>query len=285
MAPPSESSVSRSGSPATEILNAFTVDLEDWFCVGNMESIYPPSSWSEQELRIECPVAWLLELLSKHGVRATFFVLGWIAERCPELVRKIYNAGHEIGIHGYEHKRITSMTRETFEADLQRAFEAVIKIMPREAVVGYRAPSFSIVEKTAWVFESLASFGLKYDSSIVPFSGHPDYGWKGALNMIHRLPQGIVEVPMTPGFGGGYFRLFPAALSGYIAKRANRSGRPAIFYIHPWELDPEQPRIRLPYLKYFRHYINLNKTKPRLEWLLSAFRFGSIGEVLKANGF
>ncbi|MCL1940999.1 MAG: DUF3473 domain-containing protein, partial [Synergistaceae bacterium] len=110
-------------------------------------------------------------------------------------------------------------------------------------------------------------------------------GWKNASKAIHRLPHGIVEVPMTPGFGGGYFRLFPGAVSGLIAKSANRRGRPAIFYIHPWELDPEQPRIRLPYVKYFRHYINLNKTRPRLKWLLSKFRFGSIGEVLSENGF
>ncbi|MCL1941881.1 MAG: polysaccharide deacetylase family protein, partial [Synergistaceae bacterium] len=122
---------------ASEILNAFTVDLEDWFCVGNMENIFPPSSWRERELRIERPVEYLLELLKEHGVRATFFVLGWIAERCPEIVRKIYDAGHEIGLHGYEHKRVTSMTRETFEADLRRALDAVSAILPREAIAGY----------------------------------------------------------------------------------------------------------------------------------------------------
>jgi len=278
----------------TKILNAFTVDLEDWFCVGNMDGVFPPSSWRELELRIERPVECLLELLKKHEVRATFFVLGWIAERCPELVRKIYDAGHEIGLHGYEHKRVTAMDREAFEADLRRAFGALSKILPREAVVGYRAPSFSIVEKTAWALESLASFGLKYDSSIVPFSGHPDYGWKAGGDTprgTHPWTRhcshgaGIIEVPMTPGFGGGYFRLFPYAVTKWIAERANRRGRPAIFYIHPWELDPEQPRIKLPLAKYFRHYVNLSKTKPRLERLLSAFRFGSIGEVLSENGF
>ena len=268
-----------------EILNAFTVDLEDWFCVGNMENVFPPSIWHEQELRIERPVEHLLELLKRHGVRATFFILGWIAERCPDTVRKIFDAGHEIGLHGYEHKRITLMDRNMFENDLRRAFDAVSKIIPREAVVGYRAPSFSVVKSTAWVLESIASFGLKYDSSIVPFSGHPDYGWNEVPNTIHHLPQGLIEVPITPCFGGGYFRLFPSALSGYIAKYANRCGRPAIFYIHPWELDPEQPRIELPRIKYFRHYVNLNKTKSRLEWLLSKFRFGPIGEVLSANGF
>jgi polysaccharide deacetylase family protein (PEP-CTERM system associated) len=266
-------------------LNAFTVDLEDWFCVGNMEDVFPPSSWDKLELRLEGPVAFILGLLKKHGVKATFFVLGWIAERQPELVRKIYDAGHEIGLHGYEHRRITSMGREEFQIDLERALGAVSKILPREAITGYRAPSFSIVERTAWALESLAPLGLKYDSSIVPFSGHPDYGWKDVPAGIHPTPYGVVEVPMTPGFGGGYFRLFPVALSARIAKLTNWSGRPAIFYIHPWELDPGQPRIRLPRAKYFRHYVNLSKTASRLEWLLSAFRFGSIGEVLSKNGF
>jgi len=269
----------------TSILNAFTVDLEDWFCVGNMENIFPPSIWHEQELRIERPVKYLLELLKKHGVRSTFFVLGWIAERCPEVVRSIFEAGHEIGLHGYEHRRVSSMDRETFETDLRRAFDAVSNVLPREVIVGYRAPSFSIVKKTAWALESLASFGLKYDSSIVPLSGHPDYGWSEIQGTIHRLPQGIIEVPITPCFGGGYFRLFPSTISGLIASIANRRGKPAIFYIHPWELDPEQPQVELPHLKYFRHYFNLSKTKSRLERLLLRFRFGSIGEVLNANGF
>jgi polysaccharide deacetylase family protein (PEP-CTERM system associated) len=175
-------------SAHSKILNAFTVDLEDWFCVGNMEGVFPPSSWDGLELRLEGPVALLLELLKKHGVKATFFVLGWIAERRPELVRKIYDAGHEIGLHSYQHRRVTSMDRESFEADLKRALEAVSKILPREAIAGYRAPSFSIVEKTAWALESLASLGLKYDSSIVPYQGHPDYGWKGARLEIHSTP-------------------------------------------------------------------------------------------------
>ena len=270
----------------SEIMNAFTVDFEDWFCVGNMENVFPPSCWRQQELRIERPVAYLLELLKKHWVRATFFVLGRMAERCPELVREIYDAGHEIGLHGYDHSRVTSMTGETFEADLQRAFDAVAAAgVPREAIAGYRAPSFSIAEKTAWALEALASSGLKYDSSIVPFSGHPDYGWKGVPKKIHRLPQGIIEIPLTLGFGGGYFRLFPYFLTKRIARKANRGGRPAIFYIHPWELDPGQPRIKLSPTRRFRHYVNLSKTAPRLEKLMSDFRFGTITEVLRENGF
>jgi polysaccharide deacetylase family protein (PEP-CTERM system associated) len=269
----------------SEILNVFTVDVEDWFCVRNMEAVFPPSTWDDRELRLEGPVAFLLALLKKHGVRATFFVLGWIADRCPGLVRGIYDAGHEIGLHGYEHRRLTAMTRETFETDLRRAFDAVTRIVPRNAIAGYRAPSFSVVEKTAWALESLASFGLRYDSSIVPFSGHPDYGWKNCPVGIHRRSEGILEIPVTPWLGGGYFRLLPGFLSGWILKWANWRGRPAVFYIHPWELDPEQPRIRLPLVRYFRHYVGLSGTKMNLERLLSSFRFGSAEEVLKANGF
>jgi polysaccharide deacetylase family protein (PEP-CTERM system associated) len=280
------------------ILNAFTVDLEDWFCVGNMEGVFPPSSWRELELRLENPVALLLELLKKHGARATFFVLGWIAERCPEVVRKISDAGHEIGLHGYEHRRVTSMDRDTFEADLSKALDALLAAgVPRDKICGYRAPSFSIVEKTAWALDVIASIGLKYDSSIMPVAGHPDYGWpRGRAPWTHywhdkkNAPwtpycQGIIEVPMTPGLGGGYFRLFPYMITKYIVKRANRRGRAAVFYVHPWELDPEQPRISLPLTKRFRHYVNLDKTAPRLERLLSDFRFGAIEEVLSANGF
>ena len=268
-----------------DMLNAFTVDLEDWFCVGNMERIFPPHAWREQELRIERPAVRILELLKKHGVRATFFVLGWIAERCPEIVRKIRDAGHEIGLHGHMHQRVTSMTSGEFESDLRAAFDAVSSVVPREAIAGYRAPSFSVVEKTSWALDIIASLGLKYDSSIVPFSGHPDYGWKETPKAIHRLPQGIAEVPMTPCFGGGYFRLFPYTVTKYIGRQANRRGMPAIFYCHPWELDPDQPKIPLPPAKRFRHYVNLNRTEPRIDRLLSDFRFGSIGEVLSENGF
>ncbi|MDR1943886.1 MAG: DUF3473 domain-containing protein [Synergistaceae bacterium] len=265
------------------MLNAFTVDLEDWFCVANMEEFFPPSSWDDvarDGLRIERSASALLALLGERGVRATFFVLGWIAERCPELVRKIYDAGHEIGVHGYAHRRVTRIDRGQFIADLARAVEVISGIVPREAIAGYRAPSFSVVERTSWALDAVASFGFRYDSSIYPASGHPDYGWAGAPQRIHRLPCGLVEVPMTPWFGGGYFRLLPYAVSRNIARRANRRGRPAIFYVHPWEIDPGQPRIKLPLPKRFRSYVNLDKTEGRLGRLLSDFRFGAIGDAL-----
>jgi polysaccharide deacetylase family protein (PEP-CTERM system associated) len=270
---------------AARILNAFTVDLEDWFCVGNMGEIFPPSVWDEQELRVKDSASRVLDMLARRGVRATFFALGWIAERAPELIRRISDAGHEIGLHGHDHRRVTSMSRAEFEDDARRALDAVSRAAPKAVISGYRAPSFSIVRDTAWALDCLASLGLRYDSSIVPLSGHPDYGWKGARPDIHRLRSGLVEVPVTPCLGGGYFRLFPLALSEWIARRANKRGRPAIFYVHPWEFDPGQPRIALPLVKRFRHYVNIDKTESRAEELLGAFRFGSIREVLAENGF
>jgi polysaccharide deacetylase family protein (PEP-CTERM system associated) len=271
-----------------KILNVFSVDLEDWFCVANMEKIFPPSGWDSlpgENVRIERSASAILDLLRDSGVRATFFVLGWIAERCPELVRKIYGDGHEIGIHGFSHRRITTIDRGLFEEDISRTLDAVSRIVPREEIAGYRAPSFSVVERTEWALDVIASFGLRFDSSVYPASGHPDYGWGGAPPNIHRLANGLVEIPMTPCFGGGYFRLFPYALSRALARRANRRGRPAIFYTHPWEIDAGQPRVELPPLKSFRHYTGLRRTKDKLKRLLSDFRFGSIGEALAENGF
>jgi polysaccharide deacetylase family protein (PEP-CTERM system associated) len=274
------------------MLNAFTVDLEDWFCVANMESVFTFSDWSAQELRVEDSTSDMLALLNRHNVKATFFVLGWIAERCPGVVRKIYDAGHEIGLHGYNHARLTTFAdkddknnQKRLCEDLQRSFDIVSKIVPRDAVAGYRAPSFSITEKTSWALETIASFGLRYDSSIFPASGHPDYGWAEVPPYIHRLPSGLSEVPMTPGFGGGFFRLLLYSLSRRIPRRKNRRGQPAIFYVHPWEIDPEQPRVALPWRKRFRHRVNLKQTLPRLDRLLSEFRFGTVGEVLSENGF
>ena len=267
------------------ILNAFTVDLEDWFCVGNMENIFPPPTWDERELRVENSTSRVLDLLARAGVKATFFALGWVAERAPELIRRVSDAGHEIGLHGYDHRRVASMSRAEFEGDVRRTIDAISRAAPGAVISGYRAPSFSIASDTAWALDCLAALGLRYDSSVVPLSGHPDYGWRNARPDMHRLHNGLVEVPMTPCFGGGYFRLFPLALSEWIARRANKLGRPAIFYVHPWEFDPGQPRIALPSVKRFRHYVNLGKTESRAEKLLRAFRFGSIGEVLAENGF
>ncbi|GHS93877.1 polysaccharide deacetylase [Synergistales bacterium] len=270
------------------IKNAFTVDLEDWFCVSNMERIFPPPSWSARQLRVDDSANLILELLKKHGTRATFFILGWVAEQCPGVVRRIYEAGHEIGLHGYWHERVTNLRHEEFRDDLFRGIDIISKIIPRAAIAGYRAPSFSVTRRTSWALDVVSSFGFRYDSSIFPAGGRTDYGWGETPKRIHRLPDkpySLIEVPITPWFGGGYFRAFPYRVSRYIIKRANKRALPAIFYIHPWEVDPEQPRVKLPLLKRFRHYINLEKTLCRLDLLLSEFSFGAIGDVLDENGF
>ena len=266
------------------VQNVFSVDLEDWFCVANMESLFPREAWDAVPLRLDRPVELLLGLLDCVGVQATFFVLGWIAERLPGLIQRIRAAGHEIALHGYAHRRLTVMTRAEFEADLDRAIAAVSGVVPREALRGYRAPSFTIMKRTSWALDVLVSRGLRYDASIFPSSGHPDYGWPGFRADPHRLLNGLVELPMTPGTGGGYFRLFPYAWTRRLIRRLNARGRPPVFYIHPWELDPDQPRMKLPPLKRFRHYVNLKRTAPRLRRLLSDFRFGTAGGVLDEYG-
>jgi polysaccharide deacetylase family protein (PEP-CTERM system associated) len=177
------------------------------------------------------------------------------------------------------------MSREEFAGDLTRAVESVSRAAPGAAIAGYRAPSFSVARSTAWALDVIAPRGLRYDSSIFPAGGRTDYGWAGTPRCIHRLSNGLIEVPVTPWFGGGYFRLFPYGVSRHIIKRTNRLGLPAIFYIHPWEVDPKQPRIGLPLTKRFRHYVNLDKTLRRLDLLLSEFSFGAIGDVLDENGF
>ncbi|GHS88058.1 polysaccharide deacetylase [Synergistales bacterium] len=267
------------------IMNAFTVDLEDWFCVSNMERVFPLSRWGDCQLRVGESSTLILELLKKHGVRATFFALGWIAEHCPDIVRRIYEAGHEIGVHGYGHARLTGLGREEFKDDLARCVESVSRVVPEGTIAGYRAPSFSVTRRSAWALDVIASFGLRYDSSVFPVGGRTDYGWSGAARGINRPLCNLIEVPITPWFGGGYFRLFPYRVSRYIIKKVNKMGLPAVFYIHPWEVDPEQPRVRLPLTKRFRHYVNLDKTLHRLDLLLSEFSFGAIGDVLDENGF
>lgn len=267
------------------ILNVLSVDLEDWFCVSNMEAFFPYGMWDNAPLRLERSADTLLDILDSACVKGTFFVLGWIADRLPNLVNRIYRAGHEIALHGYAHRRITAITAEEFERDLDQALESISRIVPREFLLGYRAPSFTITERTAWALDILASRGLRYDSSVFPAAGHPDYGWAGHSANIHRLPNGLIELPITPWTGGGYFRLFPYSLTGHLLSGRNAQGHPAVFYIHPWELDTEQPRLKLPFFKRFRHYINLKRVAPRLKRLLSDFSFGTASEVLKIHGF
>jgi len=275
------------------MLNAFTVDLEDWFCVQNLRDVIDGAEWHLQDLRVEASTGRLLDLLDRAGVKATFFVLGWVAERCPDLVREVNRRGHEIGCHSHAHRLVSELTPDAFERDLAAALEA-ISPLAGQPVRGYRAPSFSITREQYWAFEIMGRHGLDYDSSVFPYGAHPDYGVPDAPRGIHSLPGGLREFPMTcvdvlgrriPAGGGGYFRIYPYSLTRSLLRRQNRQGLPFSFYIHPWELDPGQPRVLddAPRLKRFRHYYNLQHTEARLEQLLADFRFGTMREVLEST--
>lgn len=267
------------------IINAISIDLEDWFCAYNLR--IKMEDWGRQELRVIENTKRMLALLEKHNTKATFFVLGWIAERIPNMIREIEQKGHEIATHGYSHRVLTELTPETFEADLEKAL-SVTRACTSQAILGYRAPSFTITKKTIWAIDILKKYGVKYDSSVFPISFHPDYGIAESPLSIHQL-DGLTEVPLSvaevfgrriPCSGGGYFRIFPYLLSTLLMRRCNRQGRPVIFYVHPWETDPDQPRVNMPLSKKFRHYYNLGKTVVRLDQLLSEFKFVPIKEIL-----
>jgi polysaccharide deacetylase family protein (PEP-CTERM system associated) len=264
--------------------NVFSVDLEDWFCVQNLNGIIPRGQWDQCESRVERNTLLLLDILSRYRVEATFFVLGWVAERFPDLVREVESRGHEIATHGYSHRLLTSLTPDEFRADLGKSLD-VLAGCSKQSVRGFRAPSFSITRKTWWALDILRSAGLSYDSSIFPVGFHPDYGIPDFPLNAHSLPEGPFELPMScaevfgrkvPCSGGGYFRLFPYAATRALMRRCNQQGRPVIFYLHPWEIDPEQPRVSMPALRKFRHYHNLELTLRRLDRLLTDFRFTSI---------
>ncbi len=268
--------------------NAISIDVEDWFCVANLRGAIDYKDWDKQELRVARNTHRILDLLSRHNTEATFFVLGWVAERVPEIIREIDQCGHEIATHGYSHTLITDMTPESFEEDLTKALEVTGRCTNQE-ILGFRAPSFTITPKTLWALDILAGNGIRYDSSVFPVTYHPDYGMPNSSLSIHQLRENLIEVPLTvvdilgmriPCSGGGYFRLFPYPATRFLIKKCNNQGRPVIFYLHPWEIDPEQPRIDLPWLKKFRHYNNLDKTYSRLDKLLGEFEFTSIKKVV-----
>jgi len=272
--------------------NAFSVDVEDWFCVHNLEKTFPFDQWPAQELRVEPSTRRILTLLEKHNVHATFFVLGWVAEKCPRLIIDLAAAGHEVATHGYAHIIVKQRGPEAFEEDLRRSIE-VIESLVRRKVVGFRAPSFSVDYDKPWIFEILAKYGIQYDSSVYPISLHPDYANPGTPLGVHKTVAGITEFPMScftfgkvvmPCSGGGYFRLLPYAYTAFGLERCNRQGRPGIFYIHPWEVDPGQPRVKaMPIGKRLRHYVNLDKTQARLSRLLEQFDFTTVRNVLGMN--
>jgi polysaccharide deacetylase family protein (PEP-CTERM system associated) len=266
-----------------------SVDLEDWFCVYNLSRLIRYADWDQCESRVERSTMRLLDLFARYRVQATFFVLGWVADRFPELVQEVERQGHEIASHGYSHQLLTSMQPEEFRVDLQRSLEALSKASSK-AVWGFRAPSFSLTRSTLWAVDILSESGLRYDSSVFPVQFHPEYGIPDAELGPYRLRQNLTELPMSvaeiagrriPCCGGGYFRLYPYPVTRALMRRCNKQGRPVVFYLHPWEIDPEQPRVEgLSWSKRFRHYNHLGKTEERLEQLLNDFAFTTARELL-----
>lgn len=275
----------------TAVVNALTVDVEDYFHVSAFEGHVSRAAWENFESRVCRNTERLLSMFEEAKVSATFFVLGWVAERHPALVRAIAQSGHEIASHGFSHTLVYEMTPEVFREDVRRA-KAVLEAISGTPVLGYRAPSYSITRDSLWALDVLASEGHVYDSSIFPIY-HDRYGMPECPRHPHRFGLEFGEIWEFPGStvrwggqnlpigGGGYFRLLPYAWTRWGIEYVNRvERRPVIFYLHPWEIDPEQPRVAAPFLSRFRHYRNLEKTEARLRRLLDQFRFGTAFDVL-----
>lgn len=274
-----------------QIINALTVDVEDYYQVEAFAGVVSREEWPRWESRVERNTLTILELLARYKVRGTFFTLGWVAERHPSLVRQIAAAGHEVACHGYEHRLIYSQTPDQFRADVRRA-RRILEDLTGQPVTGYRAPSYSITGQSLWALDVLIEEGFSYDSSIFPIH-HDRYGVPDAErfpHVIRRESGEIVEFPPStvrlcgvnfPVSGGGYFRLLPYGIFSRGVQRLNRQEQqPAIFFIHPWEVDPAQPVVPASRLNIWRHRINLQRTLPRLERLLSDFRFAPVAQVL-----
>jgi len=259
------------------------VDVEDYFQVQAFADVVPRAMWDSLPRRVEANTDRLLAQFARAGVHGTFFTLGWVAERHPALIRRIVAAGHELASHGYWHQLVSSQSPDAFRADILRA-KAVLEDAGGVAVIGYRAPTFSVGPRTPWAFSVLAETGHRYSSSIYPVR-HDLYGVPDAPRTAYRHPGGLLEIPMTtlrlggvnlPCSGGGWFRLLPYRLFRAALRRCNAAQQsPGVFYTHPWEIDPDQPRVATPSpLSRFRHYNNLHRTEARLERLLRDFAWG-----------
>lgn len=270
------------------ITNALTIDVEDYFQVSAFATHIARSEWDTRECRIERNINCILEMLARHETKATFFTLGWIAERFPQLVRQIVHEGHELASHGYGHERASDQTEEAFFADINLA-KIVLEDLTGSAVNGYRAPSFSIGTRNLWAFDCLARAGYRYSSSIYPIR-HDHYGMPDSPRFAYEVRPGLMEIPITtlrvlnrnlPSSGGGYFRLLPYALSRWMLSRVNRHDRESgIFYFHPWEIDTGQPRIAgISGKTRFRHYVNIDRMEGRLQKLLTDFKWGRMDGI------
>lgn len=275
-------------------LNALTVDVEDYFHVTAFERAVSRGAWDRMPLRVAANTRRLLDLFDEHQVQATFFVLGWVAEREPELVREIAARGHELACHGYGHELIYRIGPERFREDLRRS-KGILEQTSGRSVAGYRAPSYSITGRSLWALDILIEEGFSFDSSIFPVH-HDTYGIPGAPRFPHAIERAagtLWEFPLTtyplsfaglkfnlPIAGGGYLRLFPVSLIRHGIARINAQGNPAVLYLHPWEIDPDQPRIRAGLKSRFRHYNNLASTETKLRHLLRALPFGTMSRAL-----
>ncbi len=270
----------------------FTVDVEEYFQVSAFEHLVAADAWDHLEQRADRFVRLLLDLLAAHAARATFFILGWLANRNPGLVRAIADDGHEIASHGWDHRRVTDQSPPQFRASVRRT-KCMLEDVTGDAVLGFRAPSYSIVPGREWALDVLIEEGHVYDSSLFPVWRPDAYGYPGGLRDPHwlRRPSGaLAEVPPTtwrrsgvslPAAGGAYFRLLPYAFIRAAFDDCERRGAPGTFYIHPWELDPAQPRMPVGWVTRVRHYGGIRRTQPRLERLLSDFRFTTIAQTVE----
>ena len=277
--------------PSVPVVNAMTIDVEDYFHVSVFDGVVPRSQWDRLEDRVCANTERVLALLEEAQVRATFFVLGWVADRHPGLVRRIVAGGHEIASHGYAHRLVYDQTPKAFREDVTRA-KAVLEDASGTQVLGFRAPSYSITPRSLWALDVLMEAGYRYDASIFPIH-HDRYGIPVSARHPYRIERNgssLTEVPASaarafgmnlPVSGGGYFRILPYAWTRWGIARINRvERRAAVFYLHPWDLDPDQPRLRASGLSRLRHYFNLHQTAPRLRRLLRDFAFAPMAQVM-----
>lgn len=279
------------GTGSTDkIANALTIDVEDYFQVSAFAPYISRDGWNQRECRVERNVDRILALLSDQGTLATFFILGWIAERYPALVRRIAEQGHEIASHGYGHQRASDLSRDEFLSDILMA-KCILEDLSGAPLIGYRAPSFSIGVGNLWAFDCLAEAGYRYSSSVYPIQ-HDHYGMPDSPRFAYVAKPSLIELPVTtvnifgknlPASGGGYFRLFPFPLSRWMMNRVNqRDAQSGIFYFHPWEIDTNQPRVPgIDSKTRFRHYVNISKMEEKLVRLLKAFHWGRVDHVFE----
>ncbi|MEY4502711.1 MAG: hypothetical protein RIS52_2601 [Pseudomonadota bacterium] len=272
------------------VCNALSVDVEDWFQVGAFENVIDRKSWDSLDRRVERNTDAVLALFNEAGVKGTFFTLAWVAERHPRLMLRIVAAGHEIASHGMDHKRVFKMTRETFLADIKRS-KAILEESTGRQVMGYRAPSFSIDTRTPWAHEALVEAGFGYSSSVAPVA-HDHYGWPESPRFAWKPVSGsdFIELPVTTAKlagrtlaagGGGFFRVLPYRFSHWAIRQVNAEKRPAIFYFHPWEIDPDQPRVaNAPMKSKLRHYASLSQMAGKLSRLAHEFRWDRVDAVV-----